>query len=113
MNSSQRLEGVMKVELDMVILEKMYRIFPFDVMVLSTDNDPRLVITYGDIACSNPAPGGDNVMNSSQRLEGVMKVELDMVILEKMYRIFPFDVMVLSTDNDPRLVITFFSPKGM
>ncbi|KAN0022048.1 hypothetical protein ACTFIU_004204 [Dictyostelium citrinum] len=98
MNSSQRLEGVMKVELDMVILEKMYRIFPFDVMVLSTDNDPRVVITYGDIACSNPAP----------RLEGVMKVELDMVILEKMYRIFPFDVMVLSTDNDPRVVITFY-----
>ncbi|KAN0029180.1 hypothetical protein ACTFIV_011055 [Dictyostelium citrinum] len=31
-----------------------------------------------------------------------MKVELDMVILEIMYRIFPFDVMVLSTGSHPR-----------
>ncbi|KAN0015024.1 hypothetical protein ACTFIU_001345 [Dictyostelium citrinum] len=43
-----------------------------------------------------------NALLKSQRLEGVMKVELDMVILEKMYRIFLFDVMVISTDNDPR-----------
>ncbi|KAN0037431.1 hypothetical protein ACTFIV_002779 [Dictyostelium citrinum] len=30
-------------------------------------------------------------MNSSHRLEGMMRLELDMVILKTMYRIFPFD----------------------